>query len=353
MPVSQMPARISSGARRAEDVSQRIDRLPMEGLLRQAVFPLGAALEEIEIRGWISPLARFDEPWAVGIPSGHHSFFGVVKGQCRLVAADRTPLAALQAGDLAIVKEGLAGSLLDQAEDLRGRQASQSPVGRDSAAAMVGQVISGGFIAGDAGSAALVAAFPPVLVVNEVRGRFLNWVDQILGLLLDEASLERPETSDVINRLLGILFIRVVRHALEAGPAGSEGLLNAPADRDVALALVRIHERLDHPWTVAGLAQEVSLSRSTFAARFLLAVGKPPLHYLRDVRMQRASVLLREGAHPLKQIAAMTGYRTTSAFSAAFRRWNGKSPGEYRDTAAAPVQPQSNPAERSRGTKRR
>jgi transcriptional regulator GlxA family with amidase domain len=130
--------------------------------------------------------------------------------------------------------------------------------------------------------------------------------------------------------LLGILVIRAMRYALEAFQPGSERLSNAWADPEIGIALVRMHERLDHPWTVAGLAKEVGVCRSNFAARFLLAVGKPPLKYLRDLRMQRASILLRERARSLKEIAALTGFRTRSSFCVAFRRWSGKSPREYR-----------------------
>ncbi len=193
------------------------------------------------------------------------------------------------------------------------------------------QIISGGFVALDSGSASFLAAFPPVFVVPSKEGQFVDWVDHLLGLLLAESAIEGPIASDVVNRLLGLLFIMVMRYALEACQPGSESLFNASADPEVGVALVRIHQRLANPWTVAGLAREVGLCRSTFAARFLLAVGKPPLQYLRDVRMQRASVLLRERVLSLKQIAVKTGYQTPSAFSAAFRRWTGKSPGEYRD----------------------
>jgi AraC-like DNA-binding protein len=61
-----------------------------------------------------------------------------------------------------------------------------------------------------------------------------------------------------------------------------------------------MHQRPEEPWTVARLADEVGLSRSAFAARFAELVGEPPLGYLTRLRMQRASVLLREGATPSK-----------------------------------------------------
>jgi len=318
----------------AENGSEAAARRLLEGLLQRGVLPLQTALEGVQVSGWISPVATFEEPWALAIPRGQHSFFGLLKGQCRLDVGDRAPVLALRAGDLAIAKDSAASAgraLFDQIEKPVPGDDSQKRSDFHAVPAEGAQIISGGFVALDSGSASLLAAFPPVFVVPGNQGRFVGWVDQLLGLLLDESTVDRPITSDVVNRLLGIFFIKVMQYALQACQPGLESLFNASADPDVGVALLRIHQRLDHPWTVAGLAKEVGLCRSTFAAHFLLAVGKPPLQYLRDVRMQRASVLLRERALSLKEIAAKTGYRTPSAFSAAFRRWTGKSPGEYRD----------------------
>jgi AraC-like DNA-binding protein len=87
---------------------------------------------------------------------------------------------------------------------------------------------------------------------------------------------------------------------------------------------------------VAGLAREVAMSRSRFAERFTRLVGRPPLDYLADWRMQRARALLRGGARSVGEVAARLGYRSEAAFSHAFRRRLGVAPGAYRRSAARP-----------------
>ena len=77
------------------------------------------------------------------------------------------------------------------------------------------------------------------------------------------------------------------------------------------------------------IADQVGLSRSAFAARFAELVGEPPLGYLTRLRMQRASILLREGA-TLAKASQMTGYASEASFSYAFRQWAGIAPGAYR-----------------------
>jgi AraC-like DNA-binding protein len=287
-------------------------------------------LEQVQLAGWVSPIGSFSMPVEFSAPLTHHCFFGITKGSCRSNTFDHPLLPSLRQGDFVMLNHEIAGSIAPGIEN----QSRESPVQKRSATnksdAPLAPIISGGFVARNGPSASLLAAFPPVLVIQGSAGEFRPWIDRLLQLLLAEASPEHPGTGDVVNRLLGVLFVKTVQHALDSSYPGSEKFLRDCRDDDVGVALCRLHERPDFPWTVASLAEEAHLTRSTFAARFLLAVGKPPLQYLRDVRMQRASLLLRERRHSLKQIAALAGYRTPSAFSAAFRRSTGKSPGEFR-----------------------
>jgi AraC-like DNA-binding protein len=237
---------------------------------------------------------------------------------------------AIQAGDFVVLNHEVAASITPAFEHQSRESPNRNLTATNNLEDAPAPIISGGFLPGNGPSASLLAAFPPALVIQGSAGEFRPWVDQLLRLLLAETSTEHPGTGDVVNRLLGILFVKTIQHALDSSYPGSEKFLRDCRDDDVGIALCRLHERPDFPWTVASLAEEANLTRSTFAARFLLAVGKPPLQYLRDVRMHRASLLLRERRHSLKQIAAMAGYRTPSAFSAAFRRSTGRSPGEFR-----------------------
>jgi AraC-like DNA-binding protein len=72
------------------------------------------------------------------------------------------------------------------------------------------------------------------------------------------------------------------------------------------------------------------MSRTSFAQRFKSLVGMPPLEYLTRWRMTIArQALRREGAN-LATIAMSIGYESDTAFSLAFKRQFGGSPGRYR-----------------------
>ncbi|MGH9914187.1 MAG: helix-turn-helix transcriptional regulator, partial [Pyrinomonadaceae bacterium] len=83
-------------------------------------------------------------------------------------------------------------------------------------------------------------------------------------------------------------------------------------------------------WTVASLAAEVAMSRSAFAARFTELVGEPAMHYMARWRMHVALAWLKEDDVRLGDLAVRLGYQSEAAFSRAFKRFIGVSPGAAR-----------------------
>jgi AraC-like DNA-binding protein len=77
------------------------------------------------------------------------------------------------------------------------------------------------------------------------------------------------------------------------------------------------------------LARAGGASRSVFADRFAEMVGQPPMQYLALWRMQLASRLLAEGRQ-IAAVAEAVGYESEAAFSRAFKRLVGESPGIWR-----------------------
>jgi AraC-like DNA-binding protein len=72
------------------------------------------------------------------------------------------------------------------------------------------------------------------------------------------------------------------------------------------------------------------MSRSAFALRFKELLGQTPLEYVTDWRMQKALQLLKEEDKKLVEVAQSVGYESDAAFSKAFKRIVGLTPGEYR-----------------------
>lgn len=119
--------------------------------------------------------------------------------------------------------------------------------------------------------------------------------------------------------------------SLAASPAGwPAGWPAALADPAVSAALEAMHAEPAAPWTVAGLADRAGLSRTVFAQRFTVLVGRPPLAYLTWWRMTTAARLLRQADEPLSAVARRCGYASEFAFAKAFKREFTVTPGAFR-----------------------
>ncbi|NMO53621.1 AraC family transcriptional regulator [Actinoplanes sp. TBRC 11911] len=188
-------------------------------------------------------------------------------------------------------------------------------------------MIGGRFGLGDRGRRLLLDGLPPVIHVpgDTAEAATLRWaLAQIDAELRDRP----PGSTLVAEHLALVMLIHVLRlHLARAGAA--TGWLAGLADPMIATALRALHGRPDRPWTVADLAAEAAVSRSTLAARFKLVVGQAPLDYLTGWRIELAADRLRRG-DSVAAIARAVGYGSESALSTAFKRVTGSSPRAFR-----------------------
>jgi AraC family transcriptional regulator len=91
-----------------------------------------------------------------------------------------------------------------------------------------------------------------------------------------------------------------------------------------------IEEHLAEEISLAALAELAGLSLFHFAHAFTQSFGVPPHRYHMARRMDRARSLLRKPALSVTQIGIQIGFRESSSFTKAFRRFTGLTPTEYR-----------------------
>jgi len=137
----------------------------------------------------------------------------------------------------------------------------------------------------------------------------------------------------VLERMSEMLFVEVLRRHVDSLPPEETGWLAGMRDPAVGRALALLHAKPAEPWTLEALSRETGLSRSALHERFVHFIALPPMHYLTRWRMQVASGLLRDTDAKHLEIALDVGYESEAAFSRAFRREVGMSPGEWRRRA--------------------
>ena len=91
-----------------------------------------------------------------------------------------------------------------------------------------------------------------------------------------------------------------------------------------------IEEHLTEEISLAALAELADLSLYHFARAFTQSFGVPPHRYHMARRMDRARSLLQRSVLTVTQIGIQIGFRETSSFTRAFRRFTGLTPTEYR-----------------------
>ena len=160
-----------------------------------------------------------------------------------------------------------------------------------------------------------------------VGGRLAATVREMLSLV--EAAT--PGTQAILGRMMELLFVELLRRYAGRLPAGSTGLLAALNDPVVGRALQLLHASPARRWTADALAREAGSSRTVLGERFNELLGRPPIEYLTGWRIQLAADRLRNTRDGMARIAADIGYESEAAFSRAFKRVTGMTPGRWRD----------------------
>ncbi len=91
--------------------------------------------------------------------------------------------------------------------------------------------------------------------------------------------------------------------------------------------------RLAKGFSLADAARSVGASERTLARRLRQVLGKTPLSYFQDLRVERAVHLLRTGSESVDQIAARIGYADGVTLRALLRRKLGRGVRELRSRA--------------------
>ncbi|RLU83637.1 AraC family transcriptional regulator [Streptomyces griseocarneus] len=154
-----------------------------------------------------------------------------------------------------------------------------------------------------------------------------------VDLLGRELDVQRPGSDIAVPGLLDLFLVYMIRSWMAETPSGTWSA--ALGDPVTATVLRAMHADPAAAWTNDRLAAEAGVSRPTLARRFTPLVGRPPMAYLTWWRLTLAAGLLRDTTEPLAIIAHRVGYGTPYAFSHAFKREFGATPGQYRTAAAA------------------
>ena len=309
--------------------------------------PVGEALHLLRMSGAFYGRSELTAPWGITVPpmSGCLWFHVVTAGAVRLESGPSGEATWLRPGDLALVPHGEGHVVRSEADvpapgilELE-RQAfgEHYELLRHGGGGAPTTLVCGAVRFDHPAARNLVDSLPHTIHVAADAAPDLIWMQSTIRLMDAESRGLRPGGEAVVTRLADVLVIQAIRFWIETDPAARTGWLGALRDPRIGRAIALMHREPQRPWSVASLAAEVAMSRSSFAARYTALTGEPAMQYLTRWRMHVTESALRDEGATVGEVAARFGYRSEAAFARAFKRVTGMPPGAARRVARPPA----------------
>jgi AraC-like DNA-binding protein len=161
-------------------------------------------------------------------------------------------------------------------------------------------------------------------------------IGSVPAISADAASVEiTPLLRLLLDRIDSVELERDSRRAAETmvldvlRPASRELLLRMPQARILQPIVSAIRDDPTDTTTLVEWSTRLGVSSRTITRQFTLETGMGFARWIAAARMQHAIAILGEGSE-IDEVATRTGYRSASAFSTAFRRVTGMTPGRFR-----------------------
>ncbi|MCW5940075.1 MAG: AraC family transcriptional regulator [Fimbriimonadaceae bacterium] len=311
---------------------------------------LSSFLFSVHLSSEIYLSVEMSAPWGVSFPDQPDCalFYAVSRGSCYIQVEGERHAVPLAGGDIVMLPCGSPHKMTDQpdrattpVETVRASGTfDKSGVFHSGGGGPRTHMMVGRFRFVNHSAIPLLTSMPNLIRLRDGIDHKTTGLAATLQMLASETTSSLPGKEILMDRLADVLFVQILRANVkqeeeEGRDLGSRaGLMQALMDPELARALSLMHTKPEHPWSVAELAERVGMSRTAFALRFKSKAGVGPLEHLTQWRIQRACELLRESRKTLNEVAWRVGYESGAAFSRAFRREVGVSPGQFRRQAA-------------------
>ncbi len=148
----------------------------------------------------------------------------------------------------------------------------------------------------------------------------------LLRAMAEEVRRKRAGSATLLTRYADLIVGCMVREWAESAQPNLSGWLDAARDPGLGPAMLAVHTEPGDDWTIERLSAAAGMSRSKFYATLTAIMGQTPARYVASVRMNFATLMLREERATIADAAARLGYESEASFSRAYKRTMGRSP---------------------------
>lgn len=148
----------------------------------------------------------------------------------------------------------------------------------------------------------------------------------------NDAHLSHMFCESVTTAIVARLVAQHFSQAMMTGPLPARQLSPLPQWR-LRRAIEFIDAHLSRPLTLEEIARSVGLTRMYFAAQFRRATGVRPQEFVQRRRVERAQEILRREQCSVLDVAMHCGFRSQAHFTTVFKRFVGRPPLVWRNSA--------------------
>jgi len=302
--------------------------------------PFSDVLRLIQLKSCVYFQCDFWSPWAMQLGGNNVAqFHAVLRGQCVVKTEDKTYHGA--PGDIFLFPKYEPHIIADSenSKAVAGQEYMASLNGNAplfSSGDMSTRLLCGHYEYRNDLSHPMIDELPTVIHLKSFESYAPEMMSNVMPALTREMGAVRPGSSAVIEKLAEILLVQIIRAHVEAENQPT-GFLAGLCDSRLAKAVQLVHNAPDEKITLEDMAAAAGMSRSAFALQFKTTVGMAPIAYLILWRMCQAYELLQQSGLSVSQVAVQVGYDSEIAFSRAFKRQFGVSPGKVRKQEHARV----------------
>ena len=164
---------------------------------------------------------------------------------------------------------------------------------------------------------------------------FLTKSDNRIRLLVSQL-IAYVHHDNYLNRLrIKALLIEILVHQIEGFYAENEKheiIPNKNHYDKIVLARNLIHRDLSKNYTIPELAKYVGTNEQYLKKHFKQYFGKTVMNYITEKKMEHAKELILTGDYRISDVAQMTGYKHSTHFTSAFKKYFGFIPNSLRYT---------------------
>lgn len=153
--------------------------------------------------------------------------------------------------------------------------------------------------------------------------------DKLFQLLKKETTLQNRDNWPCRSRsyLFEILFL--IDNIYSEGDTIIEKF-EATIDEEFNDILTYIYNNYNDKITIDLLTKKFNINRTTLSEKFSKLVGESLITYLNKLRINMASILLRDTKLPIAEIMGRVGFNDATHFLRTFKKYKEMSPSEYR-----------------------